>query len=84
MKTNTEILDDLKKELEDNKKEISENLQENEVKNNAFKKKKKKKKFKNKIRENKENKEDSDDILRIKKEAEENFYIVLTPKSWTN
>ncbi len=30
MKTNTEILDDLKKELEDNKKEISENLQEQE------------------------------------------------------
>jgi hypothetical protein len=75
MKTNTEILDDLKKELEENKKEINENLQENEIKNNNFKKKKKKKKFKNKSIENKENKEDSDDILRIKKEAEENFYL---------
>lgn len=78
MKTNTEILDDLKKELENNKKEIkeveSENVQKDETKTNNFKKKKKKNRFKNINKETKD-KKDSDDILRIKKEAEENFYL---------
>ena len=52
MKTNTEILDDLKKELENNKKEIKEvesnkDVQKDEIKINNFKKKKKKNRFKN-------------------------------------
>ena len=78
MKTNTEILYYLKKELENNKKEIkeveSENVQKDEAKTNNFKKKKKKNRFKNINKETKD-KKDSDDVLRIKKEAEENFYL---------
>ncbi|WP_339061455.1 hypothetical protein [Fusobacterium polymorphum] len=79
MKTNAEILDDLKKELENNKNEVKEvelnkDIPKNEIKNNNFKKKKKKNKFKNTNNEIKDKKE-TDDVLRIKKEVEENFYL---------